>query len=138
MPCRHVLALHRVLEERLLRDPFLLFTLRGIDEATLLSELRRRRGAGAANGAPARHRPASPARFTPLPEVLPERFFRPLVPLPIAAAPPSAQAGPDAVLAALGPPPLEDADAARLLAELHRAIGLGAKERLSEWEWRRS
>ncbi|HKC23527.1 MAG TPA: hypothetical protein VKF32_02235, partial [Thermoanaerobaculia bacterium] len=34
-PCRHLLALHAVLEERLSRDPFLLFTLRGIDKETL-------------------------------------------------------------------------------------------------------
>ncbi|HKC23992.1 MAG TPA: hypothetical protein VKF32_04580, partial [Thermoanaerobaculia bacterium] len=82
--------------------------------------------------------PVSAARATPLVEVPPERFFRPLAPLASLLAPYAPATAPDAVLTTLGPPPLEDPDAARLLAELHRAIGLGAKERLSEWEWRRS
>jgi len=141
LPCRHLLALHEVVEERLSGDPFLLFTLRGIDEKTLLGELRRRRAAGKAEsprGAPPRPRAASEARATPLPDVPPERFYRPIAPFVSAAAPYAAATPADAVLASLGPPPLDDADAARLLAELHRAIGLGAKERLSEWEWRRS
>jgi uncharacterized Zn finger protein len=139
VPCRHLLALHEVLGERLSRDPFLLFTLRGIDQESLLGGLRKRRGpAASAERArePVARTPASTARLTPLPEVPPERFFRPLAPL--APAPYSSPTPPDAALSALGPPPLEDADAARLLAELPRAIGLGAKERLSEWEWRRS
>jgi len=143
VPCRHLLALHEVLEERLTRDPFLLFTLRGIDEKSLLAGLRRRRGTAASserNGRePASGRPPSPAaRLSPLPDVPPERFFRPLAPASSFAAPYAPATPGDAVLAGLGPAPFEDADAARLLSELHRAIGLGAKERLSEWEWRRS
>jgi hypothetical protein len=40
--------------------------------------------------------------------------------------------------ARFGPPPLHDLEASRLLLELHRAIGLGARERLAGWEWRRA
>jgi uncharacterized Zn finger protein len=138
-PCRHLLALHEVLEERLSRDPFLLFTLRGIDQESLLAGLRKRRGPAAAPERarePAPDAPVPTSRLTPLPEVPPERFFRPVA--AIAPAPYTSTVAADAVLAALGPAPLEDADAARLLAELQRSIGHGAKERLSEWEWRRS
>jgi uncharacterized Zn finger protein len=138
MPCRHVLALHELLADRLSHDPFLLFTLRGIDERTLLDELRKRRGIGPSAEGPARPRPPAAPRGTPLPDVPPERFFRPMAAVVGIGSAWTHGAPPDAVLAALGPPPLDDADAARLLAELHRAIGLGAKERMSEWEWRRS
>ncbi|HMA54753.1 MAG TPA: hypothetical protein VKT17_09840, partial [Acidobacteriota bacterium] len=70
------------------------------------------------------------------PEARPEAWFRPLRPTgprrPLMAAPETA----DTLLARLGPPPLEDSQASDLLLELHRAIGLGARERLAEWEWR--
>ncbi|HPA39806.1 MAG TPA: PfkB family carbohydrate kinase [Phenylobacterium sp.] len=44
---------------------------------------------------------------------------------------------PEALLTRLGPPPLQDEEAARLLVEMHRAIGRGAADRLTEAEWRR-
>lgn len=43
-PCKHVAAAHYVLGEALDRDPFLLFELRGRDEAQVRAELRSRRG----------------------------------------------------------------------------------------------
>jgi uncharacterized Zn finger protein len=135
-PCRHLVALHRHLAERLDRDPFLMFLLRGIDRDTLLRDLRRRRTVSQPR-TPQRERPAPSVRLTPLPEVKPEHFYRPLLPLAAVLSPYAPPAPPDAILARLGPPPLEDADAARLLADLHRAIGIGAKERLAEWEWRK-
>ncbi len=68
----------------------------------------------------------------------PESFFKPGLPLDSLATSLTAADHPEAVLARLGPPPFADESAARLLADLHRAIGLGAAERLSEWEWRRA
>ena len=73
----------------------------------------------------------------PLPDVRPDSFFRPLVPvsqLKTRFVPPE---NPEALLARLGPPPFQDDEAAKLLVEMHRAIGRGAAERLSEAEWRR-
>jgi uncharacterized Zn finger protein len=46
-PCKHVAAAYYVLGEALDRDPFLLFELRGRDEAQVRAELRARRGEGA-------------------------------------------------------------------------------------------
>ena len=44
----------------------------------------------------------------------------------------------DTIPARLGPPPFSDPEASRLVEDFHRAIGLGAAERLAEWEWRRA
>src|ERR1019366_4995487 len=68
----------------------------------------------------------------------PELFYRPGEPvaaLRSSYAPPD---HPEAVLTRLGPPPFRDAEASQLLVDLHRAIGLGARERLAEWEWRKA
>ena len=73
----------------------------------------------------------------PLPEVRADSFYRPLVPvsqLKSRFVPPE---HPEALMTRLGPPPLEDEEAAKLLVEMHRAIGRGAADRLSEAEWRR-
>jgi uncharacterized Zn finger protein len=133
--CPHVLLLLALLGERFDRDPFLLFELRGIDREQLLSRLKRYRSAPRARKAV--ERPA--ARAVPreaLPEVRPDAFFRPTAPLgprrTLFSSPDSA----DTLLARLGPPPFADAQAAELLLDLQRAVGLGARERLAEWEWR--
>ena len=71
------------------------------------------------------------------PEVRPDAFFRPpraLAPLPPLLSQPAIG---DAVLTRLGSPPFADPQASQLLFELHRAVGLGARERLAEWEWRK-
>lgn len=141
--CSHLAALHALVAERLERDPFLLILLRGMERDGFLALMRRyrapkppRSGVLEAPGPI----PLPALRVVPrepLPEVRPEAFFKPS--RPVAAlrggyVPPEA---PEALLARLGPSPLADPEAVAFLAELHRAIGLGAKERLSEWEWQR-
>ena len=146
LPCVHAGAAAVLLGDALADDPFLVFQLRGLPREELLSGLQRARTRTPAAGAPrpVRH-PDEPRRVEeapePLPAVLlekPEHFYRPGEPasaLRAVFAPPE---HPEAVLTRLGPPPLHDADAARLLVDLHRAIGLGARERLADWEWRRA
>ncbi len=142
-PCAHVGALAVLLGDRLQDDPFLVFLLRGVPREELLQGLQRARtrpdrktGARAAD-APA---PGEAEPPEPLPRHIlerPELFYRPGEPvaaLRSSFAPPE---HPEAVLTRLGPPPFRDAEASRLLIDLHRAIGLGARERLAEWEWRR-
>ncbi len=136
--CEHVEAILPHLGERFDRDPFLLFELRGMKREELLARLKRHRSGpkrreGAKKGTP----PLRPLAREPLPEVRPEAFFKPLRPL----GPPrpllvTVESG-DSMLSRLGPGPFEDPQATELLLELHRAIGLGARERLSEWEWRK-
>lgn len=145
--CSHLAAVHASLAVRLAKDPLLLFELRGRDRAEVVAALRRNRALesfatadGATEPAP---RAALPPEEAPSPlsaGVLarPESFFKPGLPLDSLATSLSVADHPEAVLARLGPPPFADAEAARLLADLHRAIGLGAAERLSEWEWRRA
>lgn len=142
-PCEHLLAVHAALASRLANDPMLLFELRGRSRAEVLDAVRRHRSLAApvrAEAAPGGAAPREEAPV-PLPESAlerPEAFFKPLVPpaaLAVAATPGE---GSDTVLAGLGPPPFSDAEAARLVADFHRAIGLGAAERLAEWEWRRA
>ena len=144
-PCAHAGALAVLLGDRLQDDPFLVFLLRGVPREELLEGLQRartrpERGPAAEAGDRAATRSA-----TELPEPLPrhvlerpELFYRPGE--PVAAlrgsyAPPD---HPEAVLTRLGPPPFKDPEASRLLVDLHRAIGLGARERLAEWEWRKA
>jgi uncharacterized Zn finger protein len=144
-PCAHAGALAVLIGDRLQDDPILLFLLRGVPREELLEGLQRartrpERGPGLDAAGPAATRNA-----TELPEPLPrhvlerpELFYRPGE--PVAAlrgsyAPPD---HPEAVLTRLGPPPFKDPEASRLLVELHRAIGLGTRERLAEWEWRKA
>lgn len=144
-PCAHAGALAVLLGDRLADDPFLVFLLRGVQREELLAGLKRARtrpdhGSSSRAGDAAQPRgPAEPPE--PLPRHVlerPELFYRPGE--PVAAfrssfAPPE---HPEAVLTRLGPPPFRDPEASRLLVDLHRAIGLGARERLSEWEWRKA
>ncbi|HEX2720158.1 MAG TPA: hypothetical protein VHM71_04330, partial [Candidatus Deferrimicrobium sp.] len=65
-------------------------------------------------------------------------FYRPGEPVAALRSSFAPQEHPEAVLTRLGPPPFRDAEASRLLVDLHRAIGLGARERLAEWEWRKA
>ena len=132
---------------RLADDAFLVFLLRGVPREELLEGLQRARTRPERGPRPRRPRtgPASLAARTEPPEPLPaavlerpELFYRPGEPaaaLRAVLAPPE---HPEAVLTRLGPPPFKDPEAARLLIELHRAIGLGARERLADWEWRRA
>ena len=139
--CRHAAAVHVALAERFDRDPFLLLLLRGKGRDEVLARLREartRRAAPAALPAPARRTAASAsAPLEPLPEVRLDAFYRPLVPLATLKTRIVSPEHPDALLSRLGPPPLEDEEAARLLVEMHRAVGRGAADRLSESEWRR-
>lgn len=145
--CAHVAAVHASLATRLAKDPLLLFELRGWDRGDVLAALRKYRALEMppfADGASPAGTPAAPPRAeppTPLPESVllrPETFFKPGLPIDSLATSLAPAEHPEAILARLGPPPFADEDAARLLADLHRAIGLGAAERLAEWEWRRA
>ncbi len=135
--CPHVRVLLALLGERFDRDPFLLFELRGIERGQLLSRLKRYRSSPRERKAPAERPPARAVPREPLPAVRPDAFFRPTAPLgarrPFFSMPESG----DTFLAGLGPPPFADSQASQLLFELHRAVGLGARERLAEWEWRK-
>jgi uncharacterized Zn finger protein len=144
-PCAHAGALAVLLGDRLQDDPFLVFLLRGVPREELLEGLQRartrpdRKTETRSADAPA---PGGAAETPePLPRHIlerPELFYRPGEPvaaLRFSFAPPE---HPEAVLTRLGPPPFRDAEASRLLVDLHRAIGLGARERLSEWEWRKA
>ncbi len=146
LPCVHAGAAAVLLGDALADDPFLVFLLRGLPREDLLAGLQRARRRPAAAGAVrAGDEPAAPRRpeepSEPLPAAVlekPELFYRPGEPaaaLRAVFAPPE---HPEAVLTRLGPPPLHDPEASRLLLELHRAIGLGARERLADWEWRRA
>ncbi len=42
-PCKHIAAVYYILAEKLDRDPFLIFSLRGRDRETILGDLRQRR-----------------------------------------------------------------------------------------------
>ncbi len=144
-PCPHLGALAVLLGDRLQEDPFLVFLLRGVPREELLEGLQRARTRPERRSAAGEAGPAAPRAANEPPEPLPrnvlerpELFYRPGE--PVAAlrgsyAPPD---HPEAVLTRLGPPPFKDAEASRLLVDLHRAIGLGARERLAEWEWRKA
>lgn len=140
--CSHLSALHGLVAERLARDPFLLFLLRGRERDGFLDLLRRHRAAEGTSGKPDRRSPIPlPALRVvsrePLPDVRPEGFFKPQRPVAgLRGSLPAPDAG-DGLLGRLGPAPLADAEALALLQALHRAIGLGAKERLTEWEWQK-
>jgi uncharacterized Zn finger protein len=146
LPCVHAGAAAVLLGDALADDPFFVFLLRGLPREELLRGLQRARTRPSPAGprrAPSEageaRRPEEPPE--PLPAAVlerPELFYRPGEPaaaLRAVFAPPE---HPEAVLTRLGPPPLRDPEAARLLVELHRAIGLGARERLADWEWRRA
>lgn len=142
-PCGHLLAAHAALAARLATDPMLLFELRGRSRDEVLEAVRRHR----ALAAPARSETASgdaalpDEAKAPLPEAAwerPESFYKPLLPPGSLVVSAHSGEGSDTILARLGPPPLSDPEAARLIADFHRAIGLGAAERLAEWEWRRA
>ena len=144
--CSHLAAVHASLAARLARDPLLLFELRGRNRDEVVAALRKNRALEslpAGDGAAPSRAAVLPAEEapSPLPESVlarPETFFKPGLPLDSLTTSLAAADHPEAVLARLGPPPFADEAAARLLADLHRAIGLGAAERLSEWEWRRA
>jgi len=135
-PCRHAAAVHLAVGDRLDRDPFLLFLLRGTGRDELLARLRKARALRPAVSEAAR-RELRPLPTEPLPDVRPDAFFRPLEPLSTLRSRFVPPEHPDAILQRLGAPPLEDPDAARLLVDFHRAIGRGAAERLAEREWHR-
>ncbi len=134
-PCRHQAFILLILGDRFENDPFLFFQLRGMDRTRLLRELKRIRASGSSRTASSLAQESLPVDA--LPEFTPESFYsalKPVLQLRSTFAPPEP---PEAILTRLGPPPFTDPEASRLLVELHRAIGIGAKERLSEWEWRR-
>ncbi len=137
--CRHAAAVHVAHAERYDRDPFLLLLLRGRGRDEILSRLRdaRSRRLPSAPSAPKRSEAAVPPPLEPLPEVRPESWFRPLVPLSTLKTRFVPPEHPEALLTRLGPPPLQDEEAARLLVEMHRSIGRAAADRLTEAEWRR-
>ena len=142
-PCSHLLAVHSAIAARLASDPLLLAELRGWRREEIVETMRRFReidapaaaGPTLSGGAPREEAPA------PLPEAAferPESFFSPLLPLSALAWSPSSGEPTDTVPARLGPPPFSDPEASRLIEDFHRALGLGAAERLAEWEWRRA
>ena len=144
-PCAHAGALAVLLGDRLQDDPFLVFLLRGVPREELLEGLQRARtrperkpGQDAADPAANRNATDPPE---PLPRHVlerPELFYRPGEPVAALRASYAPPDHPEAVLTRLGPPPFKDPEATRLLVELHRAIGLGTRERLAEWEWRKA
>jgi uncharacterized Zn finger protein len=121
------------------------FLLRGVQREELLAGLKHARARPEDRSSPRAGDAAAPRGSAEPPEPLPrhvlerpELFYRPGE--PVAAfrssfAPPD---HPEAILTRLGPPPFRDPEASRLLVDLHRAIGLGARERLAEWEWRKA
>ena len=135
--CPHLRVLLALLGERFDRDPFLLFELRGVERAHLLSRLKRYRSSPRARRALAERQPSRAIPREPLPEFRADAFFRPASPLGPRRSLFSTPESGDTLLARLGPPPFADPQAAELLLDLHRAIGLGARERLAEWEWRK-
>ena len=143
-PCAHAGALAVLLGDRLQDDPFLVFLLRGVPREELLEGLQRARARpdrspGPDAGAAATRDATDPPE--PLPRHVlerPELFYRPGEPVAALRAFYAPPDHPEAVLTRLGPPPFKDLEASRLLVDLHRAIGLGARERLAEWEWRKA
>jgi uncharacterized Zn finger protein len=135
--CPHVRVLLALLGERFDHDPFLLFELRGIEREPLLARLKRYRSSPRVRQAPEERPVARSIPTEPLPEVRPDAFFRPTAPLGPRRSLVSMPESGETLLARLGPPPFTDPQAQELLLDLHRAVGLGARERLSEWEWRR-
>jgi uncharacterized Zn finger protein len=136
-----------LLGDALADDPFLVFLLRGLPREEVLAGLQRARRRAPPSGAPqdgpgdavAPRRAEEPPE--PLPAAVlerPELFYRPGEPASALRTVFAPAEHPEAVLTRLGPPPLDDPEASRLLLELHRAIGLGARERLADWEWRRA
>ena len=134
--CPHLRLLLSLLGERFERDPFLLFELRGLERGELLAKLKRYRSAPNHRKELAALPPVRSLPLEPLPENRPDSFFRLAAPLPPRAPLASVPESGETLLARLGPPPFADSQAAELLLDLHRAVGLGARERLSEWEWR--
>jgi len=142
-PCQHLLAVHSAIAARLASDPLLLFELRGWPREEVAVAVRRLREIGApAAAAPAAVRSVPREEEpVPLPDSVfarPESVFSPLAPLSSLAGAAAGAEGAEAIPARLGPLPFSDPDAARLVEDFHRAIGLGAAERLAEWEWRRA
>jgi uncharacterized Zn finger protein len=133
--CRHQAYVLLVLGERFERDPFLFFQLRGRPREVFLKALRLTRSGLSRPGGPASEIMRLP--LEPLPDVRPEAFQLPQKPIAQLRSMFPPMEPPDAILTRLGPPPFQDAEASRLLIEFHRAVGAGAKEKLSEWEWRR-
>jgi uncharacterized Zn finger protein len=144
-PCAHAGALAALLGDRLQDDPFLVFLLRGVPREELLEGLQRARTRPDRRASREADDAAAPRNTADLPEPLPrhvlerpELFYRPGEPVAALRATYAPPDHPEAVLTRLGPPPFKDLEASRLLVELHRAIGLGARERLAEWEWRKA
>jgi uncharacterized Zn finger protein len=144
-PCAHAGALAVLLGDRLADDPFLVFLLRGVPREELLAGLQRARTRTDRKDEPRAADAASPRNSAEPPEPLPrhvlerpELFYRPGEPVAALRASYAPPDHPEAVLTRLGPPPFKDPEAARLLVDLHRAIGLGTRERLAEWEWRKA
>ncbi len=142
-PCSHRLAVHSAIAARLASDPLLLIELRGWRREEMLETVRRLRKIEAPASAGPAPRAGAPREEAPVPlpdsaSERPEAFFMALLPLASLASPPSSAENPDAIPSRLGPPPFSDAEAARLVEDFHRAIGIGAAERLAEWEWRRA
>ena len=141
--CEHVERLQRLLAERLDRDPVVLLEMRGLPRAVLVDRLRGEGRPSAASPLRAPSESVAAARGAafprePIPEVRPDLFFKPARPSATLRIPLGPPENPEAVLTLLGPPPLVEAEARELLVDLHRAVGVGARERLSEWEWRRT
>lgn len=133
--CRHSAALLHALAARLSDEPFLLLVLRGHGRESVRASLQRHRTLTEKEPVPG----ASRVPRAPLPRVgdKPELFFKPRLPLGSLKTPFTPPEHAEAVLLRLGPPPFSDPAAADLFAEIHRAVGIGAAEKLEEWEWRR-
>lgn len=139
--CSHAAAVAYLLGEQFDGDPFLIFLLRGAPRAGLLLALNEARArvqvTATGDSANRARRVTDPISRTPMPDVKPEHFFKPLLPVATLRTTFSPPEHPEAILTRLGPSPLQDPESARLLLDLHRAIGIGAAERMEEWEWRR-
>lgn len=133
--CRHQAFVLLVLGERFERDPFLFFQLRGRSREVFLKALRLTRSSLTAGNGSTKSAPSLPKE--PLPDVKPEAFQMTQRPVSQLRGMFPPLESPDVVISRLGPPPFQDPDAASLLVEFHRAIGSAAKERMSEWEWRK-
>ena len=131
-PCKHVAAVHYLLGERFEADPWLIFELRGRDQAEIAAALRERRaghpspdGVAAEEGSAEDEEPVlpvlgeSPHAFWSMPQGTPE--------LALTFDPPAVDALP---LKRLGAPPFwrDPRDFTSLMEEAYRSIGNQARD----------
>ena len=128
-PCKHIAAVYYLLAERFDTDPFLIFTWRGRPQDELLDALRAHRSQVRAAGPP---EVIGAARALPEPEPTSASFWQAAPELDELRVSPLAADAPAALLAALGPAPIDIGGRAvvNALSALHIRLAAAA-ERLA-------